>query len=93
MSSSFTSALAVFLLAGAAKVLRDRLPRITLIPLVTLAGALFALVSAHYLVGLGYPSDRAGLCLIPLLGLAWAIATTQFPVSVRAMSALLAGGW
>jgi hypothetical protein len=82
--------LAAFILAGAAKLLRHHLPRVTLVPLVTLTGALIALVLAHYFVGLGYPMDRMGLCLPPLLALSWAISTAQFPVSVRAINALLA---
>lgn len=48
-----------------------------LFPFVTFAGAVIAIIVAHYTVNLPYPANRAGLHIVVLFGIAWAIAATR----------------
>jgi hypothetical protein len=51
--------------------------RRSLFPFVTLAGAVPAIIVAHYAVDLPYPANRTGLHIVVLFGIAWAIAATR----------------
>jgi len=48
-----------------------------LFPIVTLAGAVFATIVAHYALDLPYPANRTGLHIILMFGIAWAIAVER----------------
>jgi len=68
--------------------------RSALAPALMLAAALAGLIAAHYAAGLNYPTDRLGLYLVLLFGLAWAIAAGEagelFPAA-KFVNAALAG--
>jgi 4-amino-4-deoxy-L-arabinose transferase-like glycosyltransferase len=49
------------------------------------------MIAAHYLVGLNYPTDRTGLAMMLLFGLAWALAAGDTPNRWLRGASLLAG--
>jgi hypothetical protein len=67
----FAAALILFASGG---LLREPDSRWRLLPLLTLLLAILGLVAGHLVLHLNYPIDRTGLYLVPLFGLAWAIA-------------------
>ena len=77
------------IVAGIAAFRRER--PWSLAPLIALLGAMAALVTAHGLFKVNYPVDRAGMYLVLLLGLAWAVAADSVPLrTARAASGVLA---
>jgi hypothetical protein len=71
-------ALMLFVLAVSVRTfIREPEWRPTLAPALMLVSALAGLAAARHLLGLNYPTDRLGLYLILLFGLAWAIVAGQ----------------